>query len=876
MDSTVDTVSQTEQEILDAMPVMALLTDADATIIYVNPHFLKVTGYSLEQALGQNFFELLVIPSDHAESKKIFGEIVRQDLPDRKTGPIVTADGRVIVAEWCGNPTASGNVILLGYELSTARANPSRVKEILDGLPANIVLLDRDARIIEINSTPLKAAGLVHDEVIGRPFIDQPWFHGEEQKAHFRNAFQKALNGEIATADFNARFRDEDRILAGAFAPILRNGKVEAVVGFGSDITERRLAEESARKAETLLRNVVSGAPIVMFVVNSGGIITDCQGEAWEYLSGSGNLSGFYFHEAFSRVPEWKDAVAIALSGQRITVEAGIGGRIFELTVLPSQNGDGDEFGVTGVGFDITHRKASEHRVQQLNHELESKVLLRTKALQESEERFRQIAENVRDVFFLASPGLVKVRYLSPAFQDLWGESPDRYIKSGISLLDRVHPADKERVLEQMNKAGTEVGIFHSEFRIRRPDREDRWIRLRTFRLPFSEAREVAGVAEDITGSIRDRMKLIASRESADRANRAKSEFMARMSHELRTPLNAILGFVQVLSRKLPDAHQNDLKEVRDAGHHLLSLIDDLLDLSRVENDQLEFARDNLPVSLVLDQARRYLSNRALRRGQEMYVDLDPDVWVMGDRTRIIQILINLLSNASKYTPYGGKISLFATRLPDCVRIHVQDTGPGISKENLARMFIPFERLGESNRPGVGLGLYLSRELADRMGGTLGVNSEEGSGADFWLELPIGEPVPEREAKEISTATLNRNLDILYIEDNPVNLRVMESLLETVDGIKFRGVDNAEDGILEAQRHAPDIVLVDMHLGDSTGYYVLDRLRETSSLITVPLIAVSADAMETSVQNALSAGFSAYIRKPVQLEELLGCIHRLL
>ena len=212
----------------------------------------------------------------------------------------------------------------------------------------------------------------------------------------------------------------------------------------------------------------------------------------------------------------------------------------------------------------------------------------------------------------------------------------------------------------------------------------------------------------------------------------------------------------------------------------------------------------------------------------------------------------------------------------DRVRIHVRDNGPGIASEQLGKLFIPFERLGRSAGSGVGLGLYLSRELARRMDGNLGVQSESDHGADFWLELPVAESQPHRASKAGAAMESIGPLDVLYIEDNPVNLRVMESMFSIMENVTFRGVDNAEAGILEAQRHIPDIILVDMHLGDTDGYHVLEELREVSSFRAVPIIAVSADAMADNIQNALAAGFSAYVSKPVQMDELVGCIKRLL
>ncbi|MBU45308.1 MAG: hypothetical protein CMN76_19005 [Spirochaetaceae bacterium] len=856
------------------MPVIGMVGDRNGTILYVNPQFEKTTGYSRAEAVGNNFFDLLVLESDRSEARTTLGEMINSADQARKLGPIVTKDGQVKVVEWTGCATAQGNFVAMGNELNHLEANPSRLREILDGMPANIVLLDREGRILEINLPPLKGAGLAHEEVVGRLFLEQPWFTEEVERERFRRVFARALKGNVATDDFNLRFSEELRVVAGVFAPVLSEGRVESVIGFGSDITERRQAEESARRAEHLLKTVVAGAPVLICSVDQEGRITSCEGEDWSLLSNGKSLAGTLYSESFETLPSWKYAIARALSGETSTVEEKVGSKYYEATFLSNHNGS--QVDVTGVAFDITHRKVFEQRIQQLNQELESKVLVRTEALNESEERFRQIAETVRDVFFIATPELKTLRYVSPAFDELWGQSGTELIKNRGGLLERVHPADRARVDREIQRSLDDRRSVNLEFQIQRDDSTERWIRLRTFHLPLSGESRVAGVVEDITESMQFRMELIASRERADRANKAKSEFTARMSHELRTPLNAILGFVQVLRRKLGSEHSEELNEVREAGHHLLSLIDDLLDISRVETDQLQIKTEPLPVRILIDQATRYLANRVRRRDQALSLDVESDVWVKGDRTRVIQILINLLSNANKYTPAGGAISILVRSDADRVRIHVRDNGPGIASEQLGKLFIPFERLGRSAGSGVGLGLYLSRELARRMDGNLGVQSESDHGADFWLELPVAESQPHRASKAGAAMESIGPLDVLYIEDNPVNLRVMESMFSIMENVTFRGVDNAEAGILEAQRHIPDIILVDMHLGDTDGYHVLEELREVSSFRAVPIIAVSADAMADNIQNALAAGFSAYVSKPVQMDELVGCIKRLL
>lgn len=761
--------------------------------------------------------------------------------------------------------------VATGYDAVTSATGPLEMREILDGMPASIVVLDREARVVEINQPPLQKSGLKRSDVVGRSFVDQPWFADESERQKFREVFQQAVCGEIATADFELWFAEQYRTFHGVFAPLYFEGRLKSVVGFGTDISERRHAEESARRAEHLLRSVASGAPVLICSIDENGFFRLCEGDAWNLVSPVSPLHR-EARSVFRGMIEWNRALDEGQKGRTVEFETYLQGRYFDVTVIPDMV-DGEQVGITVVGFEVTQRKQFENRIQQLNQELESRILLRNEALQESETRFKQMAENVRDVFFLSGPDLSNVRYLSPAFEEVFGRVPEELMESRESLVKDIHTADRP-AMEQSIRESLHGKPVNQEFRLLRPDGQERWIRLRTFPLPLQGESRVAGVAEDITDPIRYRMELVAAKEKADRANKAKSDFTARMSHELRTPLNAILGFVQVMNRKIGEEHQGDLREIREAGHHLLSLIDDLLDISRVETDQLEINLESLPLTKLVEQARRFLSNRVRRRSQTLNLEVE-DLWLRGDRTRTTQILINLLSNASKYGGHGATIAIRTERVEGNIRIHVMDNGPGISADNQSRLFLPFERLGNQSAARVGLGLYISRELALRMNGNMGVVSREGRGSDFWVELPEASPEPRGGEGAFRRGQIDHPLSILYIEDNPVNLRVLESMMATLEGIQFAGATNAEEGVRKAHANPPDIILLDMNLGEESGYDVMESLKEISSLRTIPLIAVSADAMEDSVRAALDSGFAAYVTKPVDLDELLGCIYRI-
>jgi signal transduction histidine kinase/ActR/RegA family two-component response regulator len=376
-------------------------------------------------------------------------------------------------------------------------------------------------------------------------------------------------------------------------------------------------------------------------------------------------------------------------------------------------------------------------------------------------------------------------------------------------------------------------------------------------------------------------MELREAKEAADRANTAKSEYLSRMSHELRTPLNAILGFAQLLELEdLGEEQRENLHYILTAARHLLALINEVLDIAAIEAGRLPLSLEPVAVADVVAETVSLIRPLA---DQHQVLLVNPPLscasHVQGDRQRLKQILLNLLSNAVKYNRQGGRVELECGPGDDGrLRIQVVDTGPGIAAEAMGQLFVPFERLGneQSGVEGAGLGLPLSRRLAEAMGGTLDVASELGQGSSFWVELPVAEgpvqraerqqelppPVPAPSEPEVA-------MTVLYIEDNLSNLQLVERVLSRRPGVRLISAMRPQLGLDLAAEHDPDLVLLDLHLPDMPGQEVLRRLRAEPRTAEVPVVILSADARPTLVDPLLGEGARAFLTKPLDVKELL-------
>jgi PAS domain S-box-containing protein len=400
----------------------------------------------------------------------------------------------------------------------------------------------------------------------------------------------------------------------------------------------------------------------------------------------------------------------------------------------------------------------------------------------------------------------------------------------------------------------------------------------------LGEPYALCGISTDITGRKLAEEEMNLARKEAERANRAKSDFLSRMSHDLRTPLNAVLGFAQLLDMDNLSVDQREsVMQILGAGRHLLDLMNEVLDISRIESGHLSLSPEPVSVADIVDQVLKLLRPIAAPRSVHIEADVEGigDRCVQADRQRLTQILINLVANAIKYNREDGRVTLSCRDVPGGrVRISVTDTGAGIRPEKLALLFKPFERLGadETGIEGTGLGLALSRGLAEAMGGTVGVESEIERGSTFWVELAGAAPISDepRGASAAAHPLLASPVisgTVLYIEDNASNVRLVERVLKQWrPGIRLLNANDGQVGIDMAVRHKPDLIFLDLHLPDTPGEEVLRRLWADTRTREIPVAVLSADATLSQSRRLLAAGATAYLTKPLDVTRLLALL----
>jgi signal transduction histidine kinase len=365
-------------------------------------------------------------------------------------------------------------------------------------------------------------------------------------------------------------------------------------------------------------------------------------------------------------------------------------------------------------------------------------------------------------------------------------------------------------------------------------------------------------------------------------AAQATNEFLSRMSHELRTPLAAIMGFSELLTLADLDERQKEWAAMSlKAGKHLLRLVDEVLDISRIEAGQLSLSVEPVALRPLLDEAIELMGPLASGRDVNVHASEIPSGtgYVLADNQRLKQVMINLISNAIKYNREGGDVDVSVEPLePNRVRLGVRDTGNGMDEQALAKLFTPFERLNAgADVQGTGLGLALSRSLVEAMGGTIEVASTPGEGSTFSVELARGEPAavsaaPDQAGEVVAERSYNGERSLLYIEDTLANVRLVEEILSSRPSIRLLPAGMGRLGLDLARDHEPDLILLDLHLPDLGGEEVLAQLREDERTRDIPVVILSADATERTPGPLLDAGARAYMTKPIGVRELLEVV----
>jgi PAS domain S-box-containing protein len=538
------------------------------------------------------------------------------------------------------------------------------------------------------------------------------------------------------------------------------------------------------------------------------------------------------------------------------------------VSVTALRDDQGAIIGYLLIGTDNTARKLVEEK------------------LRWAEEGFRLMVESVTDAAIVMLDPEGHVASWNAGAQRIKGYSTEEIVGQHFS---QFYPReDIDRGAPQRDLDVVKVkGRFEVEgWRVRK-DGSTFWANeaFTAIRDQASNPRGFAKLTRDLTERRQVETELTNAKAVAEKANLAKSNFLSSMSHELRTPLNAILGFAQLLEVGSPPptaAQIVRLHQIIKAGWYLLELINEILDLAVIESGKLSLSRE--PVSLidVMRECQAMIESQAQKRGIHInFLPFDNTWFANADRTRVKQVLINLLSNAIKYNREHGTVEVKCTAsTPERIRISIKDSGAGLPPEKLVQLFQPFNRLGQETgtEEGTGIGLVVTKQLVELMGGTIGVESTVGVGSEFWIELirdvtsqlAAGNIMPAELAPQAQGNAARRTL--LYVEDNPANLMLVEQIIEGHPHLRMLSARDGNLGIALARAHLPDVILMDINLPGISGIEALNILREDPATTHIPVVALSANAMFRDIERGLEAGFFRYLTKPIKVNEFMNAL----
>jgi PAS domain S-box-containing protein len=531
------------------------------------------------------------------------------------------------------------------------------------------------------------------------------------------------------------------------------------------------------------------------------------------------------------------------------------------------------------IGTDNTERKQVEADQKQLDQRLRDQQFYT-----------RSLIESNIDALMTTNPSGI-ITDVNQQMEALTGCTRDELIGAPF----KNYFTDPERAETAIKLALSEKKVTNYELTARARDGKETVVSYNATTF-FDRDRRLQGVfaaARDVTERKRldqvlqeKNVELESAKSAAEKANLAKSDFLSNMSHELRTPLNAILGFAQLMESDSPQptsSQKESIGQILKAGWYLLELINEILDLALIESGKLSMSGEPLSFADVMLECQTMIEPQAQKRGITLrFPRFDDPCFVRGDRTRIKQIMVNLLSNAIKYNCEQGTVEVTCAAIaPDRIRVSIRDTGAGLSPEKLAQLFQPFNRLGQESggAEGTGIGLVVTKRLIELMGGVIGVESAVGMGSVFWVEMIAtsapdftdaeSAPAAPAPTRVVTRAPLHT---LLYVEDNPANLKLVEQLIARRPDMRLLTAVNGNLGIELARHLQPKVILMDINLPDISGFEALQILRGDAATMHIPVVALSANAMPRDIEKGLKAGFLRYLTKPIKVNEFMDAL----
>jgi PAS domain S-box-containing protein len=869
---------------------------------YLNRKFTELFGYTIDDVPDTHMWFFKAFPDEEyrhwviSHWKKCLA-LHEDPGPDPAIFTVTCKDdSQKIVSFRCAELENGKHIVT--YEDVTAEK--SAQEEILrakneweltfDAVSDGIMILDIDHVVTRTNRAMAEAIGMSKEEVIGKRCYEL--VHGTDCPP------ATCPHAKLLKDSREHQIEVMEERLGGIFdvrvAPIFdKDGRVIGSVHSTRDITRRKQAEEALKESEERYRRMIETANDAVYLTDEFGrftflnaVLLRRSGYTKEELIGQPftvtihpdyreETANFYVRQFRNRTPEtYYELPVLAKHGEIIWI-----GQNVQLLM------EGKRIvGFQSVARDVTDRRKAEA------------------ALVESQTRLENAVEVAALGMYEMTVATTEV-FLDDRVRSIFGIPKEQEHRAYQYWLELLTPLDKSRVMElsealvngTMNRAS-------AEYCIRNPYRGRVWINQLAHvaeRDGTGKAVRIFGVFQDITKRKLMEIELTNAKERAEAANRAKSEFLANMSHELRTPLNAIIGFSDLMLDGSPGEINDEqacyLNNVVESGHHLLNLINGLLDLAKVEAGKTELELSTVNVGKVVGQCMTMVQEMAIKHRIALNLNVEPDLEEMeiqADEVKLKQILYNLLSNAAKFTPEGGEISVHARTDRSQILVSVTDTGIGVRPEDQSRIFEMFEQVDSSytrNAQGTGIGLALTRSLVQLHGGRIWVESEgNNKGSTFHFCIPlreysvvVGEGEErtrfEREADHSGSSTPETHYApmVLIVEDSEVNMNLATSILRN-EGYRIIQARNAEDGILLAKNEIPDLILMDVRLPTMDGLTATSILKALPETASIPVVAVTALAMSGDEDLCLAAGCAAYVPKPLDAQVLRSVMFNLL
>jgi PAS domain S-box-containing protein len=704
--------------------------------------------------------------------------------------------------------------------------------------------------------------------------------------------------------------KDGSRFPAVVSVTALRDAQ-DAIIGYlliGTDNTARKEAEEALLKAGALQSAIFNSA-------NFSSIATDAQGVIQIFNVGAERMLGYSATDVMNKItpadisdPQEVIARAAALSLELDTaITPG-----FEALVFKASRGIEDIYELTYIRKDgsrfpaivsVTALRDAQEKVigylligtdNTARKQVEAEQALLDQRLRDQQFYTRSLIESNIDAIMTTDPRGI-ISDVNQQMEALTGCTRDELIGAPF----KNYFTDPERAEEAIKRVLREGKVTNFELTAHARDSTETVVsynattfydRDRKLQGVFAAARDVTDRKEFELMLQENNLELENAKGAAEKANLAKSEFLSSMSHELRTPLNAVLGFAQLMASDTPPptpAQKMSIDQILQAGWYLLRLINEILDLAMIESGKVTMSQESLSLTEVLQDCQSMIEPQAQKRGIQMtFPRFDNNlVYVHADRTRLKQVMINLLSNAIKYNREGGAVIVQCTMSAENrVRVSVRDTGGGLAPEQLAQLFQPFNRLGQETgaEEGTGIGLVVTKQLIELMGGSIGVESSIGVGSIFWFELEASSAAAlvygdgkDSAAVQRAPAAANASSSqrtLLYVEDNPANLALVEQLIARRSDLKLLTAIDGHLGIQLARAYQPDVILMDINLPGISGFGALKILREDPATAHIPVMALSANAIPRDIERGMEAGFFRYLTKPIMVTEFMDAL----